>query len=229
MANLGYFVQATAQGNGYIQSMNGDYLQSQNNDFYAIMQTDGNFCVYAGTPSNPLQTLWCSMSNQPCNCFFFAAVQSDGNFCVYTGSPGNVLGQALWCSGSGNQPTGDYFLTLENDGDLNVYQGTPSAPGDLMWGWETSPQVPTYKVAFAAYGALAGGNQNSTQANTVTAILQDQLNSSGGIVNINNTTMGGDPAPGNTKHFGAIVIVNGAEQAYACQENQTINFNGASS
>ncbi|HEY3570871.1 MAG TPA: hypothetical protein VGP73_23275 [Thermoanaerobaculia bacterium] len=84
----------------------------------------------------------------------------------------------------------------------------------------------TYQVLSATYGALAGGNPDDTQASIVTQALQNQLPpNSSGVVNINNSTMGGDPSPGNTKHFGAIVSVNGgAPQPFACQEGQTIDF-----
>ncbi len=134
MGDLGYFVQATASGSGYIQSLSADYLPSQNGDYYAVMQVDGNFCAYKGTFPYPIgNALFCTGSNQPCQCFYFAAVQSDGNFCVYSGAPGSVLGNALWCSGTGGNPSGNYFLTMENDGDLNLYEGTPEETGSLLW------------------------------------------------------------------------------------------------
>lgn len=83
----------------------------------------------------------------------------------------------------------------------------------------------TYSVQFAVYGALANGNENQTEAAVVTSALQNLLNnSSNGVVTINNTTMGGDPAYGWPKSFGAIVSVNGTPQPFACQENQTIDF-----
>jgi hypothetical protein len=83
----------------------------------------------------------------------------------------------------------------------------------------------SFNVLFAVYGALAGGNENNTQANVVTSALQNQLtNNPNGVVTINNTTMGGDPSPNNTKHFGAIVQVNGTSLPFACQEGQTIDF-----
>ena len=128
MANLGYFLQAP----GYIQSQNGDYLQSQNNNFFAIVQDDGNFCVYKGTPSNQGAGVWCAMSQQPCQGIFYAAMQADGNLCVYIGTTGHTIGNATWCSGS-NSSAQPYFLILEGDGDLNVYAGTPQNPGNLMW------------------------------------------------------------------------------------------------
>jgi hypothetical protein len=83
----------------------------------------------------------------------------------------------------------------------------------------------TFKVVSASYGALAHGEANQTKAKEVTAILQDQFAiNPDGIVTINNESMGGDPAVGFTKHFGAIVEVNGKRLPFACQENQTINF-----
>ena len=84
----------------------------------------------------------------------------------------------------------------------------------------------TYTVQSAVYGALAGGNENNTQANIVTSTLQSLLSpGSNGVVTINNSNMGGDPSPNNVKFFGAIVTVNnGLPQAFACQEGQTIDF-----
>lgn len=83
----------------------------------------------------------------------------------------------------------------------------------------------TFKVLFAVYGALAGGDENNMEAAIVTDALQGQLNDNpNGVVTINNSTMGGDPANGWTKHFGAIVVVNGDALPFACEENQTIDF-----
>ena len=80
------------------------------------------------------------------------------------------------------------------------------------------------KVNFAVYGALAGGNENSTQAIDVSVALQNAIDASQGIVNISNATMGQDPSPKNTKHFAALVTLDGVAQPYACEENQTIDF-----
>lgn len=79
-------------------------------------------------------------------------------------------------------------------------------------------------VNFAVYGALAGGNENSTQAIDVTTALQNAINATQGIVKINNTTMGQDPSKGNGKHFAASVSLDGVPQSYACKEGQTIDF-----
>jgi hypothetical protein len=81
------------------------------------------------------------------------------------------------------------------------------------------------RVIFAAYGALRGGGQDNTEAAIVTSALQQRLDQSpNGVVRINNATMGGDPAVNVTKHFGAIVEVDGVQRPFACQEGQTIDF-----
>lgn len=79
-------------------------------------------------------------------------------------------------------------------------------------------------VNWAVYGALAGGNENSTQAIDITNTLQNAINATQGIVKIDNSMVGQDPSKGNTKHFGASVSLDGVAQVYACQEGQTIDF-----
>jgi hypothetical protein len=82
-----------------------------------------------------------------------------------------------------------------------------------------------FQVLFAAYGALRDGNENNAEAADVTLALQQQLNANpSGVVHIANENLGGDPANGVLKHFGAIVEVNGNRSAFACQEDQTIDF-----
>lgn len=79
-------------------------------------------------------------------------------------------------------------------------------------------------VKYAVYGALAGGNDNSSQAVDVTNALQTAIDSSQGIVRIDNGTMGGDPSHGNKKHFGACVALDAQDRFFACEEGQTIDF-----
>jgi hypothetical protein len=80
-------------------------------------------------------------------------------------------------------------------------------------------------VVFAVYGALRDGNQDNTEAAVVTGALREQLsNNPNGVVTINNANMGGDPAQGVEKHFGAIVEVDGVPRPFACLEGQTIDF-----
>jgi len=78
-------------------------------------------------------------------------------------------------------------------------------------------------VLFAVYGGLRNGDPLQEEAADVTQALQAHLNpGSSGTVVINNQNMGGDPAVGVVKHFGALIEVDGEHRAFACQENQEI-------
>ena len=82
-------------------------------------------------------------------------------------------------------------------------------------------------VKFAVYGGLRDGNQDSTEAADVKTALEAAIaNSPNGneVVRIDNESMGGDPAEGVQKHFGAIVEVDLVERPFACLEGQTIDF-----
>jgi hypothetical protein len=79
-------------------------------------------------------------------------------------------------------------------------------------------------VKHAIYGALSGGVSANADAFDVTASMQNLINQNSGVVAINNAHFG-DPAPGNEKHFGAVVTRNGQDFFFACDENQTIDFN----
>jgi hypothetical protein len=78
-------------------------------------------------------------------------------------------------------------------------------------------------VKHAVYGALPSGASTNAKAFDVTAILQRLINNNGSVV-CNNANFG-DPSPGNEKHFGAVVTRNGQDFFFACDENQTIDFN----
>lgn len=80
------------------------------------------------------------------------------------------------------------------------------------------------KVLSAVYGALPNGSQVNAQGFIVTKAVQRLIDNLGGIVSINNTNFS-DPAVGFTKHFAAIVDRNGVQHCFACEENQTIDFN----
>lgn len=79
-------------------------------------------------------------------------------------------------------------------------------------------------VKFAVYGALPGGSANNALAFDVTRSLQTSINNNNGIVAINNSSFAGDPAPNNTKHFGAIITRGSQDFYFACQEGQQIDF-----
>lgn len=80
-------------------------------------------------------------------------------------------------------------------------------------------------VYYAAYGALAGPNDSTTaKALDVTQNVQDAINRNGGVVTIDNKTLGGDPLPNSVKHFGAHVLRDGQDVYFACREGQKIDF-----
>jgi Clostridium epsilon toxin ETX/Bacillus mosquitocidal toxin MTX2 len=109
----------------------GDYLCSPSHIFFAVIQGDGNFCVYRGSPEKHSSYLWGSQATSGGG-EFFAVLQGDGNFCVYRGTP-EKQGAWLW----GSQHTsggGNFFLALQDDGNLCVYKGRNlSEQSSLVW------------------------------------------------------------------------------------------------
>ncbi|MDU6684211.1 MAG: LamG-like jellyroll fold domain-containing protein [Enterobacteriaceae bacterium] len=107
-------------------------LISSNRQYFAIMQADGNLCVYQGTPHNQGKYVWGSQKTGPGG-QFFTVVQADGNLCTYFGTMGNQ-GKYLW----GTQRLADggkFFLIMQDDGNLCVYKGTgPQDQGAFVWG-----------------------------------------------------------------------------------------------
>jgi hypothetical protein len=108
----------------------GQYLVSPRALFFAVLQADGNFCVYAGSgPQDNVvgPALWCTGKTGSGE--FFAVMQTDGNFCVYpgTGPPGT---NALSCTGTIPGLEGNFFASLQDDGIFSVNAGTwPTASG----------------------------------------------------------------------------------------------------
>jgi len=107
-------------------------LVSNNKKYFAIMQSDGNLCVYEGTPGNQGRYVWGSQKTGPGG-QFFTVVQADGNLCTYYGFLGNQ-GNYLW----GTQRLADggkFFLIMQDDGNLCVYKGNnPKDQGAFVWG-----------------------------------------------------------------------------------------------
>lgn len=108
----------------------GKKLVSANNAYMAIMQTDGNFCVYKYVNGKQGAFVWCSMAHGFSNGKII--MQTDGNLVVYDAS-----NKAKWSSqthpafdskfrNSANKPV---KLVLENDGKLVLY----TASGAKMW------------------------------------------------------------------------------------------------
>jgi hypothetical protein len=112
----------------------GDFLVADNRSHFAMMQGDGNFCVYRGSsPSDNKGNIYCRPGKGSGGGAYYAAVQSDGNFCIYRGTGPDDNKGVISCSNSAGFP-GAYFLIMQGDGNLVVYRGT--GPGDnkgLVW------------------------------------------------------------------------------------------------
>lgn len=87
----------------------GDYIQSPSSLYYAIMQGDGNFCIYRGTgPEDEHGYLWSSKKTGSGG-KFFAMMQDDGNFSIYEGTGPDDRRKNLWNSGK-TDPVADYEI-----------------------------------------------------------------------------------------------------------------------
>jgi hypothetical protein len=117
----------------------GRYLLADNGAFFAVMQDDGNLCVYKGSPADKKAFVWGSAQvggYQTAGGSYFAAMQDDGNLCVYKGSPADNKG-FLWGSvqdGGYQTAGGSYFAVMQDDGNLCVYKGSPADNKNFVWG-----------------------------------------------------------------------------------------------
>merc|ERR1712226_770489 len=102
-------------------------LVSNNKKWFAIMQSDGNFCVYNGKPGHdPKYFKWGTYQSsgekyhlEHCN-KWRVKMQSDGNLCVYRHNDFR-WGSHQTC----NTPlfySPEYRLTMQDDGNLCVYE-----------------------------------------------------------------------------------------------------------
>lgn len=101
----------------------GEYLVSENQAFFAVLQSDGNFCVYAGPgPGDNRGFVWNSGPAKKPAQSYYGIMQGDGNFCVYSGTGRDDRHDFVWGTGPG-AGAGEYFLALMNTGELLVYAG----------------------------------------------------------------------------------------------------------
>ena len=122
----------------FLQS--GEYLVSSNRAYFAIMQTDGNFCVYRGSgPSDNHGVVWAinlENANMALYPGSFAIMQTDGNFCVFRGSDPSHNQGLVWAINLLNANMALYpgsFAVMQDDGNFCVYQDSPANQGSAVW------------------------------------------------------------------------------------------------
>jgi hypothetical protein len=128
-----------------------DYIQSPSGFFFAIQQSDGNFCVYHGSgPDDNHGYVWGSQQTAPGG-EFFAIQQSDANFCTYKGTDPAHNDGGLWCS-MHTAPEGQYFAVMQDDGNFCVYKGTGLADnhGGVWCSMHTDP-VANFEINHIEY------------------------------------------------------------------------------
>lgn len=105
-----------------------DAVVSQNGVFKVIMQTDGNFVLYAVGTSKTISNekplwasnTWTNLSNQALP--YRATMQQDGNFVLYDRN--NV---PKFATGTSNKGSAPYSMVLQDDGNLVIYDKNYSA------------------------------------------------------------------------------------------------------
>lgn len=142
---------------------NDDYIQSPNGLFFAIMQSDGNFCVYRGSPSENHGFLWgCNQTSLPGGPYY-AVLQRDANFCVYKGTGPEDYQGGIWCS-MGTGPEGAYVANLQDDGNFCVYHADPRDGQKAIWCTMAIDPVVDVEIATIDYDVAAARILNSSPA-----------------------------------------------------------------
>jgi len=126
-----------------------EYIVSQQGAYFAIMQGDGNFCVYAGTgPADNRGNLW-NAGVYGSAADYVALIQPDGNFVL---SHGTIQDRRdnYWSANATN-PGKEIQLLLQDDGRL-VLAATHLAPRpeQIMWMSDTA-QSPGANYTLAAH------------------------------------------------------------------------------
>ncbi len=116
----------------YLQT--GETLEATNGSCFAIMQNDGNFCMYSGSPKKPGEYIWSALSKSLPHADYFAIMQSDGNFCVYKGKGPKESHGFVWGSGS-VAPGGQFTLTIENHKNIVISANAPTPK--IIWAART--------------------------------------------------------------------------------------------
>ncbi|MFI1919885.1 hypothetical protein [Nocardia sp. NPDC020380] len=107
---------------------------------FAIMQTDGNLCVYKGTDPGHNQGLyWAIATTARPQGSYVATITDDGTLAVYSGTDPNTADAPLWNNAAPANPTAD-VLTIVSGNNQTVNGGgsgmdwTSAAPLSVRYG-----------------------------------------------------------------------------------------------
>ena len=154
---MGKMLKSYIQGNEFLKTR--DYLVSDNGLFHAIMQSDGNLCVYrGGEPANNLGAFWCSGQTRKGD-NFITLLQPAGVLQVYQGTdPYHIDNDEevnrilLWSSANFWGGDGPSFATVQDDGNFCIYKGTgPSNQGDYLWGTGVTDALSDFEISAIDY------------------------------------------------------------------------------
>eukprot|EP00038_Savillea_parva_P020191 m.30610 g.30610 ORF g.30610 m.30610 type:complete len:825 (+) comp4729_c0_seq1:3-2477(+) len=107
-----------------------NFLVSESGKYFAIMQSNGQFCVRQGQgPTDPHAhvIVWCSAEIPTPGASYTAVIQGDANFCIHD----NVTN--VWCSSGVSLPSAEYYVRLMDDGSLCTHQGHYPASSKVVW------------------------------------------------------------------------------------------------
>jgi len=124
------------------------------NGYYAVVQTDGNFVLYApgGRP------LWAS-NTVGTGAHDWLVMQGDGNLVLYNGVY-PAQGRAVWANGK-NGSGGANWLNMQTDGNLVEY----TSAGHPVWATSTVQSSPSPAASKAVAWARSQDGQVSVPAN----------------------------------------------------------------
>ncbi len=125
-----------------------DYLVAADKKSFAVLQPDGNLCVFMGDqPKNKRgPSLWCSGSARNTGAYY-AILGPDANLCVHRGAapvanahanPRGGGGSSIWCWGDKEFVGARYILKVEGAA-LCAYEvlassgGTAQRPMRMLW------------------------------------------------------------------------------------------------
>jgi len=166
-----------------------EYLVSNNGLFFAKMQTDGNFCIYKGSPTVNPGLMWGSVQTAgypPATGDYFILMQSDGNLACYKGkAPPPRPGPEFFVWGTvqvGGYPPaeGQYTAAMQDDGNFCIYK---AGVAQAIWATMVTDPVsnveietidynlPEAKILSTASPTIDFIEEKNTGAGTLTATI----------------------------------------------------------